>query len=109
MDYWMESVTCAFDEAGITATPEQIKDVTGSMQISHENYGLYTGLDEATKGCKSEAEKELEMLKVEIEKDRIWKVQSKPCLDCLGTGQTLDGWGRGKDCMACDGKGRVKN
>jgi len=43
MDYWEEAVHGAFDEAGIVATEEQIKSVTESIKISHDNYSLWTG------------------------------------------------------------------
>ena len=45
MDYWKECISEAFDEAGITATEEQIAMVAGDVQVSHENYGMAFGHD----------------------------------------------------------------
>lgn len=35
-DYWTEVVSCAFDDAGIQATPKQIEDVAHDMRTAHE-------------------------------------------------------------------------
>lgn len=41
--YWQEAVGSSFGEAGIEATMQQIDDVAGDMEISHENYGMASG------------------------------------------------------------------
>lgn len=43
MNYWIECISEAFDEAGITATDEQIKNVAECVKGAHENYSLATG------------------------------------------------------------------
>lgn len=40
MNYWKECIECAFDEAGITATDEQIDIVAECVEGGHENYGM---------------------------------------------------------------------
>ena len=45
MNYWNECISCAFDEAGIQATKEQIDLVAGDVEVAHENYGMAHGYD----------------------------------------------------------------
>lgn len=45
MDYWKECIAEAMEDAGITATDEQIDTVTSWVEGAYENYGLATGLD----------------------------------------------------------------
>ena len=40
MKYWHEAVACALDEAGVTATDEQIDAIAKDMEGAHENIGL---------------------------------------------------------------------
>ncbi len=43
MDYWTECIESSFEEAGIVATKEQIQMVAGDVEISSENYDMYSG------------------------------------------------------------------
>ena len=43
MNFWEECISEAFDDAGITATDEQIATVASWVEGTHENYGLATG------------------------------------------------------------------
>lgn len=45
MDYWKYCIEEAFDEAGITATKEQIDIVAGRVENGYENYGMAHGYD----------------------------------------------------------------
>ena len=45
MDHWDECISEALDDAGITATKEQIKNIAGWVQGAHENYGMAYGHD----------------------------------------------------------------
>ena len=45
MDYWNECVSEAFEDAGITATDEQINTVAGWIEGAHDNYGMAFGHD----------------------------------------------------------------
>jgi hypothetical protein len=40
LDYWTESVSIAMQEAGISFTPEQARQVGAGIQGSHDNYGM---------------------------------------------------------------------
>ena len=42
-NYWEECVSEAFQEAGITATSDQIKIVSEYVEGAHENYGMAHG------------------------------------------------------------------
>jgi hypothetical protein len=44
-EYWREAVDIAFRDEGITATDEQIDNVAGAIESSHENYGMAHGYD----------------------------------------------------------------
>ena len=45
MDYWQECIELSFEEHGIDATDEQIQNVAGDVEVSHENYGMAHGHD----------------------------------------------------------------
>ena len=107
MDYWNECISEALEDAGVEATDKQIDVVAGWVEGAHENYGLATGNDVANANFISDEARELKSLKAEIERQRIWECESKPCTACVTTGVTLDGWGREWPCSNCRGEGRV--
>lgn len=45
MDYWKECIEEALDDAGITATKEQIETIVGWVEGAHDNYGMAHGHD----------------------------------------------------------------
>jgi hypothetical protein len=45
MDYWEECILEAFEDAGISATQEQIDTVTSWVESSHDHYGMAHGHD----------------------------------------------------------------
>ncbi len=108
MDYWNECIAEAFEDAGIIATKEQIENVAGWVDGAHENYGMATGNDVANANFISDEARELERLKGEQEKRRIWECETKPCKSCTTTGIVQDGWGRDMTCDNCGGDGRTR-
>ncbi len=108
MDYWLESVSAAFDDAEIKASDEQIKLVAESIESSHENHDLFTGVEVANRNFQSDEAIALKELQAENEKKRIWELNTKPCKSCTTTGNVIDGWGRDMTCPDCQGKGRSK-
>jgi len=57
MDYWLECIKEAFEDAGIIATEEQIRNVTGWVEGAYENYGMASGHDCIPNPMISEIEK----------------------------------------------------
>lgn len=106
MDYWEECIKESFEDAGITATDEQIQTVVSWVDGAHENYGLATGNDVASANFISDDTRELERIKRDQEKHRIWVCDTRPCKSCTTTGQVTDGWGRDRTCDSCNGEGR---
>lgn len=39
-DYWIECVSCACEDSGISLTVEQIENIADSVSGGHENYGM---------------------------------------------------------------------
>jgi len=62
MNYWTECISEALDEAGLSATEEQIKLIVEHVEGAHENYSLATGLDVADSNFISDAERKSQML-----------------------------------------------
>jgi len=54
MDYWEECIAEAFEDAGITATKEQIDTVASWVEGAHENYGMAHGYDAIPNPLESE-------------------------------------------------------
>lgn len=65
MDYWIETISEAFEDAGIAATEEQIQTVAGWVEGAHENYGMAHGYD----AIPSPASTEIDRLKKAHEKE----------------------------------------
>ena len=100
MDYWEESVSAALDEAGVVATSEQIKQIAGDIEVSHEQYGMAHGHD-----CiASPAVVENARLVMELERERRKTV----CPECNGGGREIiqgPHHSGESDCFKCRGKG----
>lgn len=96
MDYWNECISAAFDEEGITATPEQIDNVAGSVEVAHENYGMHTGPPPSPGPDPRDRKiRELEdQLRDEQKKRRCPVCKGLKTIDCM-------------DCWECNGTGRV--
>ena len=69
MSYWEECISESFIEVGISATQEQIEKVAEFVEVSHENYGMYSGSDVATSNYFASKESE--------QKEMIMKIESE--------------------------------
>ncbi len=102
MDYWKECVSEAFEDAGISATTEQINIVASWVQGARENYGQAHGYD-----CiPNPAVEENKKLKLELEKER----EKIICTQCGGAGRiTSHGpyHSATGPCWKCGGEGKV--
>lgn len=107
MEYWTICAEEALDEAGFSATAEQVATVATWMESAHSNYGEQHGHVEASKSLWSEmtrrAEKAEEMVKAEAEK--------VPCPECAG--KTVPGLGGTTEparysCWYCSETGKVE-
>ena len=104
MDYWGECIEEAFDDAGISATKEQIQNVAGWVESAHENYGMAHGYD-----CiSSYTSIENKQLKAELQRER----EKTICTDCKGSGREIT-YGpihsAESDCFKCRGNGYIYN
>jgi hypothetical protein len=101
MNYWKESIEAALDEAGLTATPDQIETITKCVEISHDQYGMAFGHDCIPNPLKLENEQLKRELKVE---------QSKiACKECHGRGNITENFGTRSStsrCDRCNGEGK---
>jgi len=107
MNYWNECIAEAFEDAGITATDEQINTVASWAEGAHDNYSMANGHDVIGNPVETQAQEELRTLKAEAEKKRQWELSTEPCKECNTSGRTRDGWGRDQICLNCRGDGRV--
>lgn len=102
MDYWQECIAEAFEDAGITATKEQIETVVSWVEGAHENYGMATGSD-----CiPNPLVLENESLKKELTKERDKVI----CEECNGKGRIITQGpchSSNSECYKCRGEGRV--
>lgn len=98
-DYWRECVEIALSEAGVAATPDQIKEIAWSIQGGAENIG------QAFYQPESPLIGENENLRRELrtERDKVL------CRDCNGRGRIItQGPYHSFDsqCSKCRGEGR---
>ena len=102
MNYWKECIECAFDEAGIIATVEQIEHVADTVRVSHDNYGMAFYSPPASEHLRSE---------IDDLKRKIKREQNKVhCRECDGLGSiTTPGpvQSSTSQCWKCNGEGRV--
>lgn len=108
MDYWEHCLSEALEDAGMTATKEQLDTLASWVEGAHENYGLATGLEVANRNFISDEARELERLQLEINRVNDWTQSTEPCKVCLATGTSRDSWGRDITCDGCNGEGRTK-
>lgn len=101
MDYWTECISEAFEDAGISATKEQIKTVVEWVEGAHENYGMAHGHD----AIPNPLELENDNLKRELRKEQDKVI----CEECKGKGRIITaGPYHSSDsaCWKCRGEGR---
>ena len=102
MDYWHECITEAFDDAGITATEEQVQVVCSWVQGAHENYGMAHGHDCITNPL---VEQNVKLAK-ELNEERA----KRTCPVCNGRGRlVIQGpcHSSESECYKCKGEGRL--
>jgi hypothetical protein len=102
-DYWRECVEIALSEAGVTATPEQIKEIAWGVQGGAENIGqaFYTP------SASDRYSGEIDRLKRELRAERDKVI----CETCKGRGRLISyGPYHSSDsqCYKCSGEGRHK-
>ena len=103
MNYWEECISEAFQDAGISATKEQIEIVVSWIEGAHDNYSMAHGYDCIPNPLSLENSE----LKLKLEKER----KKVHCKDCGGTGRLVIygvGTSRSSDsqCSTCHGEGR---
>lgn len=102
MNYWEECISEAFEDAGITATKQQVDTVASWVEGAHDNYGMAHGHDCIPSYSSIERDQLAEELKKE--KSKI------TCPECSGSGSiTTQGpyHSATSDCSKCRGEGRV--
>lgn len=104
-EYWQEAVACALDEAGISASSEQIAEIAESMSNSADMRDQYLGYDIASANFVSNERSEVARLKKELEREKRKVI----CKECNGGGSiTYDGpyHSSTSSCFKCNGEGR---
>lgn len=107
MDYWEECIAEAFEDAGISATAEQIVTVASWVEGAHENYGMARGYDVFSVNLRAEQNREIDRLKAAVIEER----EKVPCQICRGKGRIISyGPSHSSDehCWKCNGEGRHK-
>jgi len=100
MNYWEECISDAFDQAGMTASMDQIEIVARLVKSGHDCYGMAHGND----SIRNPLESENKRLKLDLENERGKGI----CEKCLGDGNVVeDVLGRlcVSECQRCGGDG----
>lgn len=99
--YWQECIESAFDEHGVTASPEQINAIASDIEDAHECYGMaFYQPENPLIGELKEAKQALK-----TEQEKVY------CRACNGTGRIYtQGPHHGCDsqCWKCGGYGKHK-
>jgi uncharacterized CHY-type Zn-finger protein len=101
-DYWHEAVAVAMEEAGVSATPEQIAMIAEAMEGCHENYGMYMGHNAISHPAVEAADR----LRRELDEER----KKVTCPLCRGRGRLITYGGTlqcDQECSRCRGEGRI--
>lgn len=99
--YWGECVSEAFDEAGITASAEQIALVVQHVEGAHECRGMHS----------YQLENPLIAERARLEKALKAEREKVGCSHCGGSGReryNAGSWGVDTQCWVCHGEGKVK-
>ena len=101
--YWIQAVEAALEEAGLSATTEQIEVMADVMDGAHEMYGEAHGYEHFG----NPMEDEVKRLKKELQRERKKVV----CPECKGSGEEvmvyLPGRVSRSTCCKCNGEGKV--
>lgn len=101
MDYWYEAVEIALNDAGVSASDEQIDLIAGAIKVSHANYSMC----HFTPSSNNESE-EVSRLQKELDDEKSKVV----CPNCKGAGFHVVFYGTRSaefECHKCRGSGRV--
>ena len=101
-DYWDDVIIDAFSEADIVATKEQIEQVSKSVRISHECYGMTHGHDCIPNPFELKNKKLKQQLEIESNK--------RFCTECRGSGRLIEQGpyhSSNRPCWYCNGVGKV--
>lgn len=101
-DYWRECVIDALNEAGLTATDEQIETMAEHIELSIDNYDLYSGNDVSSQNRVSTLQDEIDIARRQLKEERD-KIN---CEACAGRG-TVSATSLSR-CWKCNGEGRYK-
>ena len=66
--YWEECVEAMLEDVGMTATPEQVKQMASVVEGAHENYGMAFGHDCIPNPTETEKDRQIKLLKDEIKR-----------------------------------------
>lgn len=102
-EYWEECIEIAFEEYGIVATKEQIKQVAGDVEVSHENYGMAHGHYAIPNPLSIEIKR--------LEKALVDEKKEYHCHICIGRGYVIYFHAEKKvtePCWNCRSKGRLE-
>ena len=105
-EYWTECVSSALEEAGISATEEQIASVADSVAAGHECFGMAFGHDVASSNLAARSARERDEVarQIELEKQKVG------CPECRGAGRrkyTIGMLAVNAHCSRCNGTGKV--
>lgn len=105
-EYWVIAVESALDEAGLSATDEQISVLAREMESAHEMHSEATGEYVFSANLRAAQEDELAKAKRELRRER----DKIPCNACDGGTRLVPGMSgtmiRQTDCWKCGGTGR---
>lgn len=102
MEYWVECIGEAFDDAQITASEEQIRTVASWVEGAHDNYGLATGSE-----CIANP---LTMENTELKKQLKRELDKTICPECHGQRRLVTHGpchSAESDCYVCHGTGYI--
>jgi DnaJ-class molecular chaperone len=102
MNYWKECIEEAFDDAGISATEEQINTVADWVKGAHDNYGMAFGHDCISNPLENENKRLTQELKKEKNKTICDKCNGKGSITTHGPCHSATSL-----CYKCNGDGRV--
>ena len=102
MRYWQECISQAFDDAGISASPEQMESVVMAVEGGHENYGMAHGHDSIPDPIRQENEELKKRLKKEQDKTVCRECNGYGSITSLGPVHSSTG-----QCWKCRGEGKL--
>jgi len=100
LKYWEECISDAMQDAGISATLEQIKQVAESVEGAHDNYSMAYPTPENPLGPENKR------LKEALQKEK----EKRGCPECGGNGVLTEYWmdrSSTSQCSKCRGEGKI--